>query len=267
MLLRNFRWLSAGVLAAAVLFGAPSRSDAGISVLVEEVDAGGNVVPGGSQAAFTSPLLTGTFVVNALPTPSFTSVSVTVNRSTGIASSLNTITSTVNLRPNGVLTGDHFLRVIVTDDGFLNSNPGGTATLTDDAGVSAGINGGSNTAQVVSQLKNGTLPGPLSNIGAATTGSSNTTPGGLKVNSPPVNIPSLPGQFGVEQTILIIASADPTAEGIAINSTLGGTLSTVITSRTPDVVPAPAGVALALVGLPLLGLRRVLRKKPAPAAA
>jgi len=168
------------------------------------------------------------------------------------------------VKPNGVLTGDHFLQVIVNDDGFLNSNVGGVGTVTDDAGTSAGIRGGTNTAQVVTQLTTGTLPGPLSNLGDSTTGSSNTTPGGIKVNSPPVSIASLPDQFGVEQTILIIAHADVTSEGIASNSTLGGTLSSVITAaKAPDVVPAPAGIALALVGLPLLGLRRVLRKKPA----
>lgn len=266
MLLRRFRWLSAGVLAAAVLLGSPSQSHAGISVLVEEVDAGGNVVPMGGQAAFTSPNLTGTFVVNALPTPSFTSISVTVNRSTGLASDLNTMTTTVNLRPASVLTGDHFLRVIVSDDGFLNSNAGGIGTLTDDAGASAGIGGGTNTAQVVTQLKTGTLPGPLSDFGAATAGSSNSTPSGLKTSSPAVTVPSLPGAFGVEQSILIIAHADPTAEGIAINSTLGGTLSSVITVPQ-SAVPAPAGVALALVGLPVLGLRRVLRKKQPAVAA
>jgi hypothetical protein len=265
MMQRTFGWLSTGVVAAALLLAAPSVSHAGISVLVEEIDAGGNVVPGGGQPAFTSPNLTGTFVVNAFPTPSFTSISVTVNRSTGVASDLNTMTTTVNVRPNGVLTDTHFLRVIVDDDGFLNSNAGGKGTLTDDAGTSAGINGGTNTAEVVTQLKSGALPGPLSNLGNATTGSSDTTPGGLKVNSPPVSIPSIPGQFGVEQTILIIATADPTAEGIAINSTLGGTLSSVI--RTPQAVPAPAGVALALAGLPLLGLRRVLRKRKAAATA
>jgi hypothetical protein len=264
MLLRKSGWLSAGALAAAILLVCPSVSHAGISVLVEEVDAGGNVVPGGGQAAFTSPNLTGTFVINALPTPSFRSISVTVNRSTGSPSDLNTITSTVNLRPSSVLTGDHFLRVIVTDDGFLNSNTGGLGTLTDDAGTSAGIIGGTNTAEVVTQLKTGTLPGPLAGLGDATTGSSNTTPGGIKVNSPPVHIPSMPSGFGVEQTILIVAHADPTQEGIAINSTLGGTLSSVITVQS---VPAPAGVALALVGLPVLGLRRLLRKKPTVAAA
>jgi hypothetical protein len=264
MLLRKFGWLSASALAAAVLLATPSRSQAGISVLVEEIDAGGNVVPGGGQAAFTSANLTGTFVVNAFPTPSFTSISVTVNRSTGVASDLNTMTTTVNVRPNGVLTGDHFLRVIVDDDGFLNSKVGGLGTLTDDAGTSAGISGGTNTAEVVTQLKTGTLPGPLSNLGSATTGSSNTTPGGIKVNSPPVNIQSMPSPFGVEQTILIVAHADATSEGIAVNSTLGGTLSSVITVQS---VPAPAGVALALVGLPLLGLRRVLRKKATPATA
>jgi hypothetical protein len=265
MFLCQSRWLSAGVLAAAVLLAAPSVSHAGISVLVEEVDAGGNVVSGGGQPAFTSPNLTGTFTVNALPTPSFSSISVTVNRSTGLASDLNTITTTVNIRPSTVLTGDHFLRVIVDDDGFLNSHPNGLGTLTDDAGTSAGIIGGTNTAEVVTQLTTGTLPGPLSNLGNATAGSSNSTPGGSKINSPAVSIPSVPGAFGVEQSILIIAHADPTTEGIAINSTLGGTLSSVIT--VPTSVPAPAGVALVLVGLPILGLRRVLRKKPAAATA
>lgn len=264
MLLSKFGRLSAGLLAAAAVLAAPSPAHAGISVLVEEVDAGGNVVPGGSQAAFTSPNLTGTFVINALPTPSFTSISVTVNRSTGLASNLNTMTTTVNVRPNGVLTGEHFLRVIVTDDGFLNSNVGGVGTLTDDAGVSAGISGGTNTTQVVTQLKTGTLPGPLSNLGTATAGSSSSTGGAPEVNSPAVTIPEMPGPFGVEQTIFVIARADPTTEGIAINSTLGGTLSSIIETQA---VPAPAGVALALIGLPALGLRRYLRKRQAAATA
>lgn len=261
-MMRQFHRIAAGLTAAAVLLAAPSAAQAGISVLVQEVDAGGNTL--GSAQTFTSPNLTGTFTTNAMPTPNFGSISITVNRSTGLASDLNTLTTTVNLRPNSILTGDHFLQVIVTDDGFLNSNPGGVGTLTDDAGTSAGIRNGSNTANVVTQLKKGTLPGPLTNMGAATTGSSNTTPGNLKVNSPAVTIPSLSGGFGVEQSILIVARADPTTEGIPINATLGGTLSSVIASAP---VPAPAGVALALVGLPLLGLRRVLRKKAAPPAA
>jgi len=262
-MMRQFRWITAGLAAAAVLLAAPTRSQAGISVLVQEVDAGGNAI-GSPQPAFTSPNLTGTFTVNAAPTQSFGSISVTVNRSTGLASDLNTLTTTVNLRPNSVLTGDHFLQVIVTDDGFLNSNVGGIGTLTDDAGASAGIRGGTNTAQVVTQLKTGKLPGPLDNMGDATTGSSSISPGGTKVTSPAVTIPSLPGQFGVEQSILIVASAAPDAEGIALNSTLGGTVSSVITSQA---VPAPAGIALALLGLPALGLRRVLRRKAAQKTA
>src|SRR5438270_8704831 len=49
MLPRTFRRLSAGALAVAALLAAPSRSPADIVVTVEELDAGGNVVPGGGQ--------------------------------------------------------------------------------------------------------------------------------------------------------------------------------------------------------------------------
>ena len=64
----------------------------------------------------------------------------------------------------------------------------------------------------------------------------------------------------------VIAHADPTQEGITTNSTLGGrVVSSVVSS--PAAVPAPAGVALALVGLPLLGLRRLLWRKPAAPAS
>ena len=263
---RHSRWVFAGVLAVAALPAAPSRSAAGIAVTVEEVNAAGQVVPGGGQPTFFSASTTGTFTVNALPTPSFQAITVTVDRTTGTPNETNTLTSNVALRPLGVLTGDHYLRVTVTDDGYVNSHPNGPATVSDTASTAANVRGGTNTAQVQTQLKTGTLPGPLTDLGTPTSGASITVPGGTTTSSSPGGASAVPEHFGVEQTIFVIAHADPTQEGITTNSTLGGrVVSSVVSS--PAAVPAPAGVALALVGLPLLGLRRLLWRKPAAPAS
>ena len=67
------------------------------------------------------------------------------------------------------------------------------------------------------------------------------------------------GAFAIEQTTTIRAT--PTGpNGIDPQSTLGGSASTVVISSAPDIVPAPGGLVLALIGLPILGARR-LRKK------
>jgi hypothetical protein len=71
------------------------------------------------------------------------------------------------------------------------------------------------------------------------------------------NIANLPTPYSILQTIFVYVQ--PTSN-INVASTFGGTASTdVITDAVP--VPAPGGLALALIGLPLLGLRRAIRRK------
>ena len=66
------------------------------------MNAAGQVVPGGGQPTFFSASTTGTFTVNALPTPSFQAITVTVDRTTGTPNETNTLTSNVAKRNGGV---------------------------------------------------------------------------------------------------------------------------------------------------------------------
>jgi len=45
-MLQKSRWLAAGVLAAVAALAAPSRSDAAVTILIEEIDASGTVRSG-----------------------------------------------------------------------------------------------------------------------------------------------------------------------------------------------------------------------------
>ena len=74
-------------------------------------------------------------------------------------------------------------------------------------------------------------------------------------NAPGLPVTGLTSPYGIQQTILVSFSGTPTQNG-----TFGATGGASVTSNTPAVVPAPGGLALALIALPLLGLRRTLRK-------
>ena len=68
-------------------------------------------------------------------------------------------------------------------------------------------------------------------------------------------IDPLPGKYALQQVILI---SIPVGVNTPANTSFSGTAGV---TATP--VPAPGGLALALVGLPLIGLRRVFRKRAA----
>jgi hypothetical protein len=257
MVLRKLRWLTAGLLAAATLLAAPSRSDAGTQILIEEIDSGGAVFG-------TTQIVSGTSAT--FSTANFLNISVTATANTGAISSL---TTTVSAAPAASFDTSHQLRVIVTDDGFVNPFPGQPALVENNAAASSGIGGGQNILTNQTQLLNvplspgtGQTASPASGtpLGDETQPAIDIRPLGLVSPTTTSNVSNMPAQFAIQQTILVRAA---TAGTIASGSTLGGSASSIVSTNAPAAVPAPAGLVLALAAVPVLGLRRAFRRKSA----
>ena len=134
-----------------------------------------------------------------------------------------------------------------------------------NASASSGVAGGTNALTNNSQLLNLPVSVPTTNppsdslLGPATGNATDIRPSGLPSPQTTANIAALPGAFAIQQTITIRAT--PTGpNGIDPQSTLGGSASTVVLSSPVPGVPAPGGLVLALIGLPLLGVRRRRKK-------
>jgi len=259
MILRQLRWVTASLLAAAALLAAPARSDAATTIMIQQVqlDASGAVVGTiGASAAYTTPTMFGQFALNSISPNLVSGVS---GFPTG-PSRFFSLTTTVNVSPTSAAFDPSIgLQVVVTVDGLqplFDNQPG---RLNNNAGASSGLESGNNLISNQSQL----LDGAAGNLGAASTTAVDARPGpapvGTASTSPAVAIMSIPGLFGIQQTILVRAEAGATG----VVGTLGGTASTTVGIDTPAAVPAPAGLVLALAAVPVLGLRRVLRRKTA----
>lgn len=262
MVLRTLRRFTAGLAVAAAIALAPSAARADTQILVQEVDAGGNVVAGSTQ------IFASTNITTSLS--NFSTVTITANPNSGAISSL---TSTVNATPIASGFNPNIgLRVVVTSDAFGTPNVGGTAVVTNNASASSAIGGGQNQLTSNTQLLTNPLSTPANStasqatgtaLGAATGVATDVRPSGDVSQQTTANITDFPASFAIQQTITARAiNVGP--GGVASGSTLGGSASSLV-STTPappgNPVPAPGGLALALIGLPLLGLRRALRKK------
>jgi hypothetical protein len=255
MLLRRVRVLLA-VLAVCLV---PSLSRADTQILVQEVDSGGHVIAGTTKYFASSTNIT-TSEAN------YSTITITANASSGVVSSL---TTTVDVTP--VSTGFNpsvALRVIVTSDGFTTPILGGTALVANNASASSGISGGQNMLTSNTQLLNDPLTTPTTsssaeatgtNLGAATGPASDIRPSGGASPTTYSTITNFPNDFAIQQQIDVQA-INVGSGGIASGSTLGGSASSLVVTSA-NAVPAPGGLALALIGLPLIGVRRVLRKR------
>jgi hypothetical protein len=262
MFLRHARWLVASLATIAGIVLAPARSDAGIQVLIEELDASSNVVgtpgyftgtPSGTlySQAFTFSgsqfsILSGSAITNSASSPAIVPASLSANFGIGVLVDNPTDT----------------LRITVTDDGY-SAGHGLPAVLRNTASVSIATDA---AAQVDSFSR--LLATPLTFPGSSTQPPDSTTLGGPTPTATDVRpdtlgvspvttalVSSLPDHYALQQVIIIsIPPGVNTPQGTSFNGTAGVT-------ATP--VPAPGGLALALVGLPLLGLRRVFRKRTA----
>src|SRR5579883_1252668 len=241
VLLRHVRVLVASLAICLV----PSWSRADTQIHVQEVDSHGNVIAGTTQTFANSTNITTTL-------PNFSTVTITANPSSGAVSSL---TTNVNATPiSAGFDSSIGLQVIVTSTGFTTPNAGGLATVTNNASASSAISGGQNMLSSNTQLLNdpsGTT------LGSATGAASDVRPSGGISPTTTTDIANFPGTFAIQQTITENV-INVSSGGIASGSTLGGSASSLVSTQP---VPAPGGLALALVGLPLIALRRTLRKR------
>jgi hypothetical protein len=87
-------------------------------------------------------------------------------------------------------------------------------------------------------------------------------PGVDNVPETSLDVSNLPPSYAIQQTITI----QITRTGqLATGATFGGSGGVSIDPMT-NAVPAPGGLVLAVIALPLIGLRRALRKRGEAAA-
>lgn len=244
MLLRHARWLVAGIAAVAGICLSPARSSAEVTILVEELNASGNVIAGTSQTFGAGG---GTYTNGQYFSGS---VGLTTNSNT-TPTSVASLTPTFNgiLNPSFDVTQDHKLRVTATDTGFKPN--GTTGTLQVKVSGSNGLATGTETLVEDTFIYNPLTGSPSSPIDQI---KNNISPNGdLKIVTKDINGLSNP-TYAIQQTLTISFSGT-----IPANATFGASGGASVTSNS--AVPAPGGLALALIGLPLIGLRRVFRKR------
>jgi hypothetical protein len=240
MLLRHARWLVAGIAALAGIGLSPARSNADVTILVEELNASSTVVASQSQTLsgsgslnFSGVYFTGLAVVNTNSTSSSSVASL-------IPAFGGQLTNAFDVAQN------HMLRVTVSDNTFQPSGPNGTlkVQVSGSTGFASGTESIVEDTRVYNPATNGTVllvPNLISSDGS------------LQQKS--VATQGLTSPYAIEQTLTISFSG-----AIPQNATFGSTGGASLSS---SAVPAPGGLALALIGLPLIGLRRALRKRAA----
>lgn len=232
MVLRKLRWLPAAVLAAVAAVLTPVRSSAEILIQVQET--------GGGSYNQTYTLAT---LPTSFSTGNFNNVQITVNStSTAGASTGHSISTTLNAAPGSTFDPAVGLTVTVTDNGFLNANPGGSGLF---AGNVSNTSAFADTA-VTGQAN---LSSPATQLGPTT-----ATTGTSSVFSP-ANVSGIPDSYSITQVLGLSVNSLSNA-----NATFTAGISTQVLAN-PAPVPAPPALVLALAAVPALGLRRLMRKK------
>lgn len=271
MFLRHLRLVVASLSIVAAICFSPAQSKAEVQILVEELNASSTVVA--SSAYFVgSPSGATTFFQSF----NYSSASghFTLSGQTGTNSHQGTLNAslstsfTAGFTNNFVAADAHSLRITVTDDEYAsNGNP---TALLNSSGVAFGFAGGTIQVDSFSRIYDPNAAGstPASSM---TTLANGTTVGGptpVATDSLPSNasnqritsadVMGLPSPYAIQQVILISIMQTGTIDP---SSTFTGSAGARV-DPTARAVPAPGGLALALIGLPLIGLRRAFRKNP-----
>lgn len=252
------QWALAGLAAVATLFS-PARSEAGIQVLVEELNASGTIV--GTPQFFTG-TPSGSIVFSQSFTYSGTQLSI-VSGGALTNSHLGILPASLSSNFGVAVLVDNptnSLRITVTDDGYSVTSPGG-GVLRNSASVSIATDAAAQVDSFSRMLAVPLLPPASSGtqladgatIGGPTDVATDVRPDTLGPSPiTTANVSNIPNQFALQQTILVsIPVGFSTPAGTSFNGTAG---------VTATAVPAPPALALALIGLPLIGARRAFRK-------
>jgi hypothetical protein len=232
-------------MASLGVFAAPSRSQADTTIQVVE----GNITTSGGVSTFTATGTPQTINIGVLSTPGgsiplITTTDFSIFGTLGLNVVGNSISVSSALNLSTTATGTQGLEIIVTDPDLTQTNASAPATFTNDAsGTFAG--------------------GSISVAGSTTIAGTTTAQSSSQSNVTNGNVSNLPSPFTITQTLMINVTPPATGAG----SFTSGISTVVNTNSVPSAVPAPGGLALALVGLPLFGLRRVLRRKANPLTA
>lgn len=234
--------LVAALVVVAGVMATSSRSLADTTIQVQE----GTISVSGGVTSFvgSGPIQTltlGTITPPGGSIPTITTADFTIFGSIGLNVVGNSISLSTALILSTTATGTEGLEIIVTNPDLTQTSSGSPATFTNDA--------------------SGTFAGGTIAIAGSTTIADTTTQ--QSTSSTTItngNVANLPSPFTITQTLLI--NVTPPSSG-AGSFTSG--LSTVVnTNAAPSAVPAPGGLLLGLVGIPLFGLRRILRKPASP---
>jgi hypothetical protein len=259
-MLRNLRWVVAGIAAIVAVCSSPARSSADIQILVQELSASNTVI---ASSSFSGTPSGNTFFQpfsysSANPNSMFTlSGTVATNSASGTFNSSLDASFTGGFNSNFNAPAGNTIKITVTDTGFKGNNL--PTPLLNTAGASQGFTGGAIEVDSFSRIL---IPPftPGTPLGSPTPTASDSVPATPSNNQQThSNFSGLPGSYAIQQVITIAFTQAPGAT-IDEESTFGGTAGARI---DPSAVPAPGGLALALVGLPLIGLRRALRKRAA----
>jgi len=237
--------LTAALVAAVALLAAPARSEAAVGILVEEIDAGGNT------------LETATFAGGVFSTTSFGQIGVTAASNSSLVLPNASIATGISFLNNNAIPASSVagigLRITITDT-FTRGVGGNPATL------KTSIGGANGSQDFEGDLGVGSQTSVLGPNGATTPLASVVSPNGASSGPQQVGIPALDQTFQLQQVITIRVTAGSSGKDVPEGQSFAVSVGSSTTPLAAPV-PAPAGLALALVGLPLLGLRRVLRKK------
>jgi hypothetical protein len=238
----KIRWLIVSALALGAIFVGPSRSQADITIQIQELNSGGTVVSS-LPTIDLGPTSAGSYPI---PTNSTLSYTVSGTVTLGVSSNAASLTTTLNLGfTQGFVAGDT-LQIFVNAAGIPNSTPDNSAPFTNSAGASNGLIGGGSVTVASTSTIQGVVTDPSSETITISPSGSSSTMGGSITNG---NVSDLPNPYSVLQTISV--AVNPSSVNTA--STFGGTVSTDVMTNAA-AVPAPGGLALALIGIPFVGL-------------
>jgi hypothetical protein len=250
--LRFYRGLVAVVLALAAVGVSPTNSRADISILVQEIDSGGGVVQ--TLGLFSN---VGNFInTGAASTNSFDIANISSFLSSN--GTFGSLTTTFNLvvGSNYVQADGHGLKFTITATGAINNFPDSPGTFTNNAGASSAIagTGGLNNIAGINEVTSTTT------VEGVTTAPSTDSRGDGSVVFPPStttigNVANLPHPYSIIQTVVVRAIPVNSSAIISSGATFGGSASSTVTANP---VPAPGGLLLALIALPVLGARRFM---------